>query len=123
MKKIFPLLLISFLFFSCQYAADNLFYSGNSVLNRADSFKVLDEQNLVDTEDYSFFVISDIHIGSIKKNPPPEPYEEFFAWLDGFSSSDRPKFCLCLGDVADTASDEQFTEYTDYFCAGIRIKI
>lgn len=110
MKKIIPFVLISFLFVSCQYSADNLFYSGNSVLNRAKNIKIL-EDNPVQTDKFSFFVISDVHIGSIKKNPPAEPYEQFFTWLNKFSDEDRPKICLCLGDVADTSSTEQYEEY------------
>lgn len=115
-KIIFSLFVLMFLiiFTSCQYSADNLFYSGNSVSNRVQKLTNLEEDFSSLPDEYTILVLTDIHVGSIKKNPPAIPYEKLYAWIENLSESEKPKFCLILGDVADTASDSQYQKYVDF---------
>lgn len=118
MKKVFKYIIILIfvvLISACNYGTDNLFYKGNYVNNRAEDLKELAEDDLKNLpSEYSFVIITDVHVGSVKENPPPLPNEEFIKWLESFEPSARPKFCLCLGDVADTGSDNQFIEFKDF---------
>lgn len=119
-KQIILLTLLSSLFVSCEYmkyGADNLFYSGNSVLNRAKEIKTL-QTGLENVEgEYSFIVITDYHFGSTHSDAPKLPDQRFFEWIENFPAETKPKFCVSLGDSADTGGDEgdnQFIEFRKF---------
>lgn len=115
MRKLIFFFLIGILFLSCQeYGTDNLFYRDNTVDNRVNKLEDITE-SFFETlpEKYSFIIITDLHYGSVKKNPPKLPDKQFFEWLEKFDDSEKPAFCLCLGDVADTGSSSQFKEFEE----------
>lgn len=119
MKKLILSFFIAFItvFFlsGCLYGANDLFYGGNFVHNRADELKILNEQNLQNlSSSYSFMVLTDVHVGAIRPDAPAPKNEKLFQWLESLSSDERPKFCLCLGDVADTGSSSQYEEYASF---------
>lgn len=112
MKKILiPFVFLSLLFSSCKYAANNIFYEKNSVVNRVKGLTDLDVDYSGLGEHYSFCVITDIHAGSIKEDAPPLNHNLLLSWIDSLPPAQKPAFCLCLGDVADTGSEEQDLEY------------
>ena len=126
MKKILNILFISFLFCSCQYKDYGLeqgFFRKYPVNNRAGTLKTLNlKRNEISQENYpdaykkiftdkkySFIVISDVHIGSSKYGSEDENIAAFLEKVKNLS--ERPSFCLGLGDFAEHGKSEEFTKY------------
>lgn len=114
-KHVIPILLLLLIITSCKYGTDNLFYSGNYVNKRTDNILELNEECTDDLPSaYSFAVITDVHYGSTKKDPPEIPEKEFLAWLSAFSAEERPAFCLVLGDVVETGGEDEYKDYKNF---------
>lgn len=112
-KKFFLLACCLFVLTGCYVGVDNPFKNENSVHKRANALVNLQEQSTESLPDkYSFVVITDVHFGSIKDNPPPLPETEFLKWLADYPAETRPKFCLALGDVSDTGKKEEYKDYS-----------
>ena len=108
------------LFSSC-YGSWNFLYKGNNVDERTSELRILTDSSsqkfeaghISDLEgQYTVLVLSDTHFGN-KKNPVP--VEKLYAWLDSVQGTDlAPKFGLCLGDMVDTGSQDQYNLYNDF---------
>lgn len=112
--SIIVLILLGLTIFSCDYAdyaADNLFYYGNAVQNRVNELVKLEDDFSALPEEYTVLVLADVHVGDKKDGAPPIPFEKLYSWLENLDESQKPAFALCLGDVADTASEEHYKEF------------
>lgn len=125
-----------FLFCSCQYYSyglDEFLYRDNSIRNRSSRLKNLQDESpyelalkknpeapeSVDAEftAYDFLVITDVHFGGegLAHNGERRD-EEFFKWISAYclDSKKRPKFCVCLGDVAEHGLESEFKDYKKF---------
>ena len=131
MKKNLNILFLLFLFYSClfyscqlkDYGLEQGFFRKYPVNNRAGTLKTLNlkrneisQENypdaykkIFDDKKYSFIVISDVHIGSSKYGSEDENIAAFLEKVKNLS--ERPAFCLGLGDFAEHGKSEEFTKY------------
>lgn len=117
MRRLLLVFFISLFFMaSCKYGADNIFHAQNSVHNRDTSITNLTNTGFESlSSSYTFAVMTDVHYGAIAiQNAPAMPDTDFLNWLDGLSSSEKPKFCLVLGDVVDYGAAEQYPDYVSF---------
>lgn len=117
MRRIILLSFVSFFILSaCKYGADNIFYAQNSVHNRDTSITNLTNTGFESlSSSYNFVVMTDVHYGALSfLNPPDMPDTDFLNWLDGLSSSEKPKFCLVLGDIVDYGAAELYPDYVNF---------
>ena len=64
---------------------------------------------------YSFAVMTDVHYWALEfQKAPAMPDSEFLSWLDALPSSEKPGFCLVLGDVVDYGAAEQYPAYVSF---------
>lgn len=129
MKKIFFkfvltffLAALSFAFCSCQYYSyglDEFLYRDGSIRNRSSKLKdlnICEEVSALDS--YEILVITDVHFGGegIGKNGDRRD-DEFFDWISSnFDGKEKPfpKFCVCLGDVAEHGLESEFKDYKKF---------
>lgn len=117
MKKFVLITFISlFIFSACKYGADNFFYPQNSVHNREKNITYLSNTGVEGlSSSYSFAVMTDVHYWALEfQKAPAMPDSEFLSWLDALPSSEKPGFCLVLGDVVDYGAAEQYPAYVSF---------
>ncbi len=105
MKKkflLFPFLIIFLLFItSCKYGLTEVFYRSNGVNTRSSTITDIDSPDTVTgLSSYHVLMIADIHYGA-----KTVPSDEIYSWLDNLSSSEKPSFCILLGDSVDTGTE------------------
>ena len=115
-------LIFDFVFCACQYYSyglDEFLYRDNSIRNRSSKLKELDEglENSV-FGSYEILVITDVHFGGegIGHNGERRD-DEFFSWIsENFKDAGKemPKFCVCLGDVAEHGLESEFKDYKKF---------
>ncbi|MEE0885610.1 MAG: metallophosphoesterase [Treponema sp.] len=98
---------------------DEFLYRDDSIRNRSSKLKELNE-GLEDSVSgvYEILVITDVHFGGegIGHNGERRD-DEFFAWIkDTFENDEKemPKFCVCLGDVAEHGLESEFKDYKKF---------
>ncbi len=117
MKKIFTVLslIITVTALSCNFGVKEVFYRNEPINKRAVSVKLLQDegtQNLIaalnaETDKiYSILIITDIHFGRFR---PDRNDDLLISWIG--SLSEKPKFCICLGDIADHGKENEFKDY------------
>jgi len=102
---------------SCGYGAFELFHHGEFVDERADSLKELSAGNVGGqfssiSGTYTFVIITDPHYGSKRAENIDE--EEFLAWIDALPPEKKPKFCICLGDIAEHGDRSEFKDFCKF---------
>ena len=114
-KTFFPPLFLFPLLFtiptSCKYYAyglEEFFYRENTLDKRIDTLTELNEtqipQNLPD--EYTVLVITDIHFGGENREKNGARKDRtFLKKIQALSESEKPEFCICLGDVAEHGLD------------------
>lgn len=103
---------------SCIYGTNNFLYKGNQVDNRVDYFHELSdfekkiEKNKLPNK-YKILVITDTHFGSPQKKTETA---RFYNWLEKIKSdtTDKPKFCLILGDNVDRGYDSEYKDFCEF---------
>ena len=100
---------------SCGYGALELFHHGAFVDERTDQLTELGSGRVGSSFDslsgsYTFVIFSDPHYGSKRADNIDEA--EFLEWLDSLSV--KPKFCICLGDIADHGERSEFEKYNAF---------
>lgn len=90
------------------YGWDEFFYREHSVSSRADSLTDLTDTPAGTSAAYSVIVITDVHFGGDGTRPD----DKFFSWVAGLS--DKPKFCVCLGDVVEHGYESEYTDYVSF---------
>lgn len=115
-KKYFRLLIlsaISFLFFSCKFGLNELFYREYCLENRASEMKEVavpfTSTTASPVENYSFVIITDTHF---ENKSGRSCDNSFYEWL--FNLQTKPLFCICLGDVANFGFSENFDVYNKF---------
>lgn len=118
----FFLVIFDFLFCACQYYSyglDEFLYRDNSIRNRSSRLKELDEK-LEDSVSgtYDILVITDVHFGGegIGHNGERRD-DDFFEWIsENFKKpgKEMPKFCVCLGDVAEHGLESEFKDFKKF---------
>lgn len=102
---------------SCGYGALELFHHGDFVDERADQMKELYQGRVGPTfaslsGTYTFVIFTDPHYGSKRSENIDE--DEFLEWMDGLPADQSPKFCVCLGDIAERGERKEFLKYCDF---------
>ncbi|MBO4386295.1 MAG: metallophosphoesterase [Treponema sp.] len=102
---------------SCGYGAYQLFHHGEFVDERADELMELSAGKVGGqfssiSGTYTFVLFSDPHYGSKRSKDIDE--DAFLAWLDGLDSAKKPKFCICLGDIAEHGVRSEFVEFQSF---------
>ena len=102
---------------SCGYGAFELFHHGDFVDERADELTELSAGKVGSqfssiSGTYTFVIFSDPHYGSERAKKIDE--DDFLAWLDGLDSTKKPKFCICLGDIAEHGVKSEFLEFKSF---------
>jgi 3',5'-cyclic AMP phosphodiesterase CpdA len=101
---------------TCEYGMDEFLERANSVNARSAYIKEVDNPTLnngstTTTGSYTVLVLTDIHFGA-HSDHPDLPEAKFWKWLD--DQSEKPKFCLVLGDTAESGKEEQFKEFEKF---------
>jgi hypothetical protein len=108
--------------FSCKYGLDEFISRENDVDARSAYLTDISAPSTVGSAaQYTVLVMSDIHFGA---NPdhPDLPRAEFFAWLDArIAAGQKPKFCLCLGDLVESGKEDEYKDFAA-FAAEIEAK-
>lgn len=111
-----------FLFWSCKYYSyglDEFLYRDDSIRDRSSKLKELNE-GLEDSVSgsYEILVITDVHFGGEEIGINGERRDdEFFAWIsENFKDAGKemPRFCVCLGDVAEHGLESEFKDYKKF---------
>ena len=113
-----PFILAIFLICSCKYGNDNFFYEGNAARTRVKDITSIKAPKSLGTK-YSFAVITDVHYGALglKDKVPEMPDREFISWIKKMAEKpleEQISFVLCLGDIADYSTDQQYADYADF---------
>lgn len=124
LKAVLPVFLAAFVFLfgSCKYYSyglDEFLYRDGSIRNRSSrlkDLKVCEEVSALDS--YEILVITDVHFGGegIGKNGDRRD-DEFFEWISQhFDGTEKPfpKFCVCLGDVAEHGLESEFKDFKEF---------
>ncbi len=106
------------LFVSCgDFGAYSLLFNEKDVESRFNKFADFSEKSLsLDSlpSKYTGLVITDIHFGSDKTRHDTD----FFKWLaDFYDRSDdsmKPRFMVCLGDIAEHGWESEFRDYNQF---------
>jgi len=101
------------LFTSCNfltggYGWDEFFSRSDPVSSRAESITDLSDTPAASCTSYTVIVITDVHFGGDGTRPD----DTFLAWVD--SLSPQPKFCICLGDIAEHGYESEYKEYVAF---------
>lgn len=119
MKNRILIFLSLILFVSCKYGSQTPFDKYNSVQSRISSLQVIEDTDLSlnsslwtsSQEEYSFLVLTDVHVGSLRADGNELPINDFNDFLENtlpsLSDTLKPKFCVLLGDNIDWG-DEVF---------------
>lgn len=107
--------ILSFANISCRYGLEEAFYRQSRADERAASIKEVTlpsdlAQSLGD--EYTVLVITDVHFGAnsgIKGNNRRD--EDFLSSVKNLSPT--PKFCICLGDIAEHGYESEFRDYKE----------
>lgn len=102
---------------SCGYGAFEIFHHGDFVDERADSMLELSAGRVGQefasiSGTYTFVIFTDPHYGSKRGENIDE--EEFLEWMGSLSSEQKPKFCICLGDIAEHGNESEFEDYCKF---------
>ncbi|WP_191014633.1 metallophosphoesterase family protein [Treponema zioleckii] len=124
MKKLFLfnlIFLILILYSSCSFGAYFLLFDEDNVDTRAASVEKLSDSQLPSVSFgnvYSGVLITDVHFGAQENE-----CEKFLSWISAqFENEDstlRPRFILCLGDIANSGSSKEYDEFNS-FCEAVR---
>jgi 3',5'-cyclic AMP phosphodiesterase CpdA len=90
------------------YGWDEFFSRDNPVSTRADTLTDIADSPAGTNTDYTVIVITDVHFGGDGTRPD----DSFFEWVSSLSS--RPKFCICLGDIAEHGYKSEYTDYVAF---------
>ncbi|MDE5899377.1 MAG: metallophosphoesterase [Treponemataceae bacterium] len=103
------------------YGLDELFYRENAVGSRAHELKELsgtdapDDSEIPASGAYTVLVITDVHFGGENSGVcGGRRDDEFLAAIGALSGGGRPKFCICLGDVAEYGREGEYRAYLDF---------
>lgn len=109
---------------SCKYGSQTPFDKNNSVQSRIETIKILTDADTGITEsdwatwgdEFSFLILTDIHIGSLRSNSDDLPLQDFYDFLENLDSlgNKKPKFCFFLGDDIDYGDEKLIPEYEDF---------
>lgn len=124
LKAVLPVFLAAFvfLFSSCQYYSyglDEFLYRDGSIRNRSSRLKDLKVcEEVSELDSYEILVITDVHFGGegIGHNGDRRD-DEFFEWISQhFDGTEKPfpKFCVCLGDVAEHGLESEFKDFKEF---------
>lgn len=115
---ILSLLLASLFVSSCglaEYGLDELFSRKMDTDERAGSLTVLtgtEVPSVAAGDEYDVLLIADVHFGNENKGKNgPRRETEWFDKLQDDHIIDNVKFAICLGDVADHGTLEEFTRF------------
>ena len=106
--------LVSFNLISCQYGLWEFLSHNTTVNERTQEIKELTDTGTISLASalsakgtYKILVISDVHFGK----PNTRHDDDFLAWLDSLDDSDKPDFCISLGDSADKGLQSELDDY------------
>ena len=108
------LCLACLLFTSCDYGLGEALYRPDPVNTRADCIYELTAEQApeVTKSRYQVLVFSDVHFG--KKNADRHE-QDLLQWLKAKKENGTcPEFCICLGDIADHGTEDEFLAYVDF---------
>lgn len=115
-KRVFSVFTLSFLFFSCKFGLQESFYKKYPVEKRATSVQSIDltdasgnQLNFSGRDTFSFVVISDVHFGACDESKRPDSV--FIQKIKNLSSSEKPDFCLCLGDATEHGYEKEYKDF------------
>ena len=111
---LFPLFIIPSACKYYSYGLEEFFYRENTLDKRIDTLTELNEtqipQNLPD--EYTVLVITDIHFGGENREKNGARKDgTFLKKIQALSESEKPEFCICLGDVAEHGLDSEFRDF------------
>lgn len=120
-KVFFSLFALTFLVsaFSCkfyEYGLDEFLYRKDSVEKRASELKELsgDEVPHGLPDVYDVLLITDLHFGkTYGANGGVHDDGAFIQRIKDIEETERPKFCVCLGDIADHGLEEEYKAYIE----------
>lgn len=114
--KVFLILVLpAFLAVSCGYGIHEGFYRENPVGVRAGAMTFLSDTatsglvSSISGKKYKLLVISDVHQG--KNEDSASNAAKFTSWV--FSESQKPDFCINLGDTADHGNPSEIDSYVE----------
>lgn len=111
MKKVLFCVLI-FLFSSCQYGINEVFYRDDFVEQRSNKITSVQTPSSIENKDeYSFIIITDVHFGADEDRSCDQ---KFFTWLQNMKIENRPDFCICLGDIAEHGYSSEIDSYIEF---------
>ena len=113
MKKLLYILMF-LCFVSCEYGNKNVFYKYNEVNKREQNFIDMGTPSLLNDNQssYTVLLITDVHFGATAGQILSN---EFFDWLEQKKlKNELPRFCLCLGDIADRGYKKEFDSYLEF---------
>lgn len=109
--------LAGLLFTSCSYGFNDVFWRANNVTSRTENgtlYELSPEEQIppIDDSIYTVAVYSDIHFG---KTGYDRHEQDFLDWLlDLQEKGQTPRFCICLGDIADHGYRSEFQNYNEF---------
>jgi len=115
------LLLAIFSTASCKFGFGEAAYRPNGVTQRATSLTNITlpssvlNSSIYQSHKYNFMILTDLHYGSATDVPE----QQILNWIDKFDESSetisqKPLFCIILGDVADSGNREQFAAFNTF---------
>lgn len=120
-KKAFGIIISVFtLIFSSCYGSWNFFYEGNNVDKRITNYRQLDNTDAKFASSgisslgnkYTVLILTDTHFGNTKKEVNCEILYNYLSSIKG--TSQFPAFAICLGDLTDIGTKEQFVLYNNF---------
>ena len=110
-------LIFSIITNSCSFGLYFLQVNQESVEERAKSIKIIEENDLPETEKqkYSFLIFADPHYKESIQNRKDEDFlNSIKSIMESEDESLHPLFAICLGDIADTGTEKEFQNYIDF---------
>lgn len=104
---------------SCEYGNfGDVFFRAPNVRERAKAVARVEGPDTPKSGTYSVAVVSDLHFGRGSKrsgDSHKDREKKFLGWLEGLPRDERPRFALCLGDIAEHGEEDEYEECEKYF--------